>query len=280
MLLIYRAALAQARGEVQATVESARGALDLAATEDHFVRGAAGGFLALAAWAAGDVEEALATFSTAVRELHSAGNLVDEQDSTVVMGDLWLAAGRPSRARQGFEQTLAAATRNGEPYPRVTADLHVGLAELDRELDDLDSAEAHLETLHRLAQLPSGTRVGVVSAEAETAHNLEHSIANAALPNLARVESGPPDGPGLGRMVRRVDVIVCTTSAAGRVQGLVRPTMPVIVDDRALNQRAIQMLGAILVRHDGDLPAARPLPAPRRRGPRPGLPRRAAARVR
>ncbi|MEV6266561.1 LuxR C-terminal-related transcriptional regulator [Kribbella sp. NPDC051936] len=151
MLLIYRAALAQARGEVQATVESARGALDLAAAEDHFVRGAAGGFLALAAWAAGDVEEALATFSTAVRELHSAGNLVDEQDSTVVMGDLWLAAGRPSRARQGFEQTLAAATRNGEPYPRVTADLHVGLAELDRELDDLDSAEAHLETARGLA---------------------------------------------------------------------------------------------------------------------------------
>ncbi|MEV0794220.1 LuxR C-terminal-related transcriptional regulator [Kribbella sp. NPDC050459] len=151
MLLIYRAALAQARGEVQATVESARGALDLAATEDHFVRGAAGGFLALAAWAAGDVEEALATFSTAVRELHAAGNFVDEQDSTVVMGDLWLAAGRPSRARQGFEQTLAAATRNGEPYPRVTADLHVGLAELDRELDDLDSAEAHLETARVLA---------------------------------------------------------------------------------------------------------------------------------
>jgi hypothetical protein len=58
----------------------------------------------------------------------------------------------------------------------------------------------------------------------------------------------------------------------------VRPTMPVIVDDRALNQRAIQMLGAILVRPDGDRPAARPLPAPRRRGSRPGLPSRAASR--
>src|SRR2546426_12611520 len=48
-------------------------------------------------------------------------------------------------------------------------------------------AEAHLETLHRLAQLPSGTRVGVASAAAETAHNLEHSIANAGLPNIALV---------------------------------------------------------------------------------------------
>ncbi|MET9269468.1 LuxR C-terminal-related transcriptional regulator [Kribbella sp. NPDC003557] len=156
-ILIYRAALAQARGEVRATVESARRALELAAAEDHFVRGAADGFLALAAWAAGDVEEALATFSTAVRELHSAGNLVDEQDSAVVIGDLWLAAGRPSRARQTFEHSLAAATRNGEPYPRVTADLHVGLAELDRELDDLDSAEAHLETARILAEQGSIT---------------------------------------------------------------------------------------------------------------------------
>src|SRR5438132_13044174 len=36
-------------------------------------------------------------------------------------------------------------------------------------------AEAHLETLHRLAQFPSGTRVGVASTTVETAHNLEHS---------------------------------------------------------------------------------------------------------
>src|SRR3989441_5268336 len=45
-------------------------------------------------------------------------------------------------------------------------------------------AEAHLETLHRLAQFPSGTRVGVASAAVENAHNLEHSIANARLPNI------------------------------------------------------------------------------------------------
>ena len=119
-------------------------------------------------------------------------------------------------------------------------------------------AEAHLETLHRLAQLPPGTRVGVVSAERETAHNLEHSIANAALPNIARVEACPAEGPALGRLVRRVDAIVCSSSAAARVQSLVGPTVPVIIDDRALNQRAIQMLGAILAQHDGDHSTATP----------------------
>ena len=129
-------------------------------------------------------------------------------------------------------------------------------------------AEAHLETLHRLAQLPSGTRVGVVSAEAETAHNLEHSITNAALPNIARVEARPLERPGLRPWVRRVDVLVCSTSAAKRAQDIAGSTMPVIVDDRALNQRAIQMLGAILVRRESDRPTAKTLPVRTRRGPR------------
>jgi GntR family transcriptional regulator len=148
------------------------------------------------------------------------------------------------------------------------------LPEVERRLDGLGVtvvallAEVHLETLHRLAQLPAGTRVGVVSAERETAHNMEHSIANAALPNIARVEAGPAEGPALGRLVRRVDAIVCSTSAAERIRGLVGSTVPVIVDDRALNQRAVQMLGAILAHQDGDHPTATPPLARGRFGPR------------
>jgi GntR family transcriptional regulator len=128
-------------------------------------------------------------------------------------------------------------------------------------------AEAHLQTLHGLAQLPPGTRVGVVSTEPETAHNLEHSIANAALPNLARVEACPAQGSALGRLARRVDVIVCSTSAIERVRESVGPSIPVIIDDRALNQRAIQMLGAVLVQSDGDRPGVPSAPARRRSNP-------------
>jgi len=162
------------------------------------------------------------------------------------------------------------------------------LPEVERRLDGLGVpviallAEAHLETLHRLAQLPSGTRVGVVAATAETAHTLEHSIANAALPNIARVEACPAEATALGRLVRRVDAIVCSTSAAEQVQGLVGPTIPVIIDDRALNQRAIQMLGAILAQQDGDHPTATPPPTPSRLSPRAlrGAPRHGAPRGR
>jgi LuxR family maltose regulon positive regulatory protein len=156
-ILVYRASLAQARGDVAATVRHAQEALDLAGPEDHFVRGGAGGFLGLAAWAAGDIDEALATFSEAVRSLHAAGNLVDELDATVNLADMWVAAGRPSRARRLYEQALETATGHGEPFPRATADLHVGLAELDRELDDLIAAETHLETARVLAERASIT---------------------------------------------------------------------------------------------------------------------------
>ena len=112
-------------------------------------------------------------------------------------------------------------------------------------------AEAHLETLHRLAQLPPKTRVGVASAEPETAHNLEHSIANAGLPNIVLAGASPTAGPALSRLVRRVDVMVCSTSAADRVRALAGPGMQVITDDRALDQRAIEMLAAVLVHQHG-----------------------------
>jgi len=117
-------------------------------------------------------------------------------------------------------------------------------------------AEAHLETLHSLAQLPPGTRVGVASAEPETAHNLEHSIANASLPNITLVGASRVAGPALARLVRRVDVMVCSTSAADRVRALAGARVQLITDDRALDQRAIEMLATVLVQQNGSRAAA------------------------
>ena len=49
-IAIYRASVAQARGDAAATVDHARQALSLAGPDDDFARGAAQGFLGPAAW--------------------------------------------------------------------------------------------------------------------------------------------------------------------------------------------------------------------------------------
>jgi GntR family transcriptional regulator len=168
--------------------------------------------------------------------------------------------------------TVRQEARPGRWAAAVTSFGH--LPEVERRLVGLSIpvlallAEAHLETLQRLAQLPRGARVGVIAAAVETTHSVEHSIAAAALPNIAGIETCPAEGRALKRLGRRVSVIVCSSSTARQVQGLVDPAVPVIVDDRALNQRAIQMLGAVLAERDGDHPTAMPSRSRKRPGRR------------
>jgi LuxR family transcriptional regulator, maltose regulon positive regulatory protein len=144
-IAIYRASLAQARGDAASTAEHARRALNLAGPDDHLARGGAAGFLGLAAWAEGNVPSALEMFAQAVASLHAAGNLIDELTSTVVLADLWRTAGRPSRARRLYEHALQRAKAHGEIVAPATADLHVGLGEIDVEAGDLMTAREHLQ---------------------------------------------------------------------------------------------------------------------------------------
>jgi LuxR family maltose regulon positive regulatory protein len=151
-IALYRASLAQARGDVAGTAEHARDALELAGPDDHLARGGAAGFLGLAEWANGDVSNALQTFTQAVASLHAAGNLVDELSSTAVLADMWLVAGHPGTARRLYLRALKVSEAHGEPALRATPDLHVGLSELDYEAGDLQAARGHLERAAALGE--------------------------------------------------------------------------------------------------------------------------------
>ena len=185
-----------------------------------------------------------------------------------------LEAHLPIRVDKVLLGALPAAARRQTGRWRVAVTSFCHLPEVERVLRPRGVpviallAGAHLETLHRLAQLPGGTRVGVASAAGETAHNLEHSIANAGLANITLVGACPAKGAALGRLLRRVNVMVCSTSTAERVRHLAGDALEVIVDDRALDQRAIEMLAALLVQPNG----GRPAPSPRRSERRPGRP--------
>lgn len=138
-------------------MKQAQHALALAGPGDHLVRGAASGFLGLAAWSRGEISAALATFTQAVASLHKAGNLVDELGSTVVLADLWLAAGRPGKARRIMLPALKTAQGQGRTADRAAAELHVGLSEIDCEAGNLGGARLHLETVAALQERTPST---------------------------------------------------------------------------------------------------------------------------
>lgn len=155
-IAIYRASLALARGDADGTAEQARRALALAGSGDHFVRGAASGFLALAAWSAGDIGPAISTFTDAVASLRASGRRVDELSGTALLAEMWTVAGRPDLARTLATAALAQAEELGPVASRGVADLHVQLSVLDLEAGDLDGSERHLDAAAGLAD-PAST---------------------------------------------------------------------------------------------------------------------------
>jgi tetratricopeptide (TPR) repeat protein len=81
--------------------------------------------------------------------LHAAGKVADELGATVVLAYMWLARGRPDRARTLLERALAACERHPVPLT-TTGDVHVGLADLLREHGEIDSATEHLQKAQEL----------------------------------------------------------------------------------------------------------------------------------
>jgi LuxR family transcriptional regulator, maltose regulon positive regulatory protein len=143
-IAVYRAAQAQALGDVANTMKYARRALDLVPEDDHLGRGSAAALLGLASWASGDLEAAHRTYAEGMALVQRAGNLSDALGCAIALADIRIVQGRLREAMRTYERGLQLATEQGAPVLRGTADMHVGMSELLRERDDLHYAMQHL----------------------------------------------------------------------------------------------------------------------------------------
>src|SRR6266498_1165010 len=156
-IAIYRAASALALGDVHDTVKYARQALELVPEEEDLGRGAAAGFLALVYWRSGDLEAAHRSWSDCMARLQKAGYLSDALGSAISLAYIRITQGRLHEAIRTYEQALHMAKEQGTPTLRGTADMYVGISELEREHNDLTAAMQHLlrsKELGELAGLP------------------------------------------------------------------------------------------------------------------------------
>jgi LuxR family maltose regulon positive regulatory protein len=140
----YRAAHAQALGDVTATMKYARQVLDLVPEDDHLRRGAAAALMGLASWTSGDLKAAHWMFADGMVSVQLAGNISDAIGGAIALAEIRIAQGRLRQAMRTYERGLQLATEHGVPVLRGTADMYVGMSELYREHDDLHAATQHL----------------------------------------------------------------------------------------------------------------------------------------
>jgi LuxR family maltose regulon positive regulatory protein len=141
---MYRAGLALLSGDVAGTLTHAQRALDLAGPDDHLGRGAAESLIGLAHWQTGDLETAHRWYSEGMATLGRAGRRSDEVGGAITLADLRVAQGRLREAMSYYERGLQVATEDAAVVLRGAADMHVGMAALFREHNDLDAARRHL----------------------------------------------------------------------------------------------------------------------------------------
>ncbi|MEZ4671318.1 MAG: LuxR C-terminal-related transcriptional regulator [Anaerolineae bacterium] len=143
-IALYRAGLSLALGNVHDTVTYAQHLLDIVPEDDHLLCGGASAILGLVSWSSGDLELAYQSYADGMAHLRMAGNISDTVGGALALADIRMAQGRLRDALRIYERALELALDHGEPRMRGTADMYVGLSEINREYNNLHAAKQHL----------------------------------------------------------------------------------------------------------------------------------------
>ncbi len=110
-------------------------------------------------------------------------------------------------------------------------------------------AEANLESLQRLTELPAGTPVGVVGLGRTCMENTSRSIEGAGLDHLNLVQVYVDEEPAeeVRNTLDNVQSVLCATITARKLREFGVPEgLEIIEEDRTLDKGGIEMLGRML----------------------------------
>ena len=149
---LYRAALAQVRGDVAGIIEHAQQVLDLAPQDDQVARAAGSSMLGIAHWSMGNLEPARKAWTEGRNGLLRAGHIPDVLGVSLAIADINLAQGHLRDAIQTCEHALKLASGHGSEAMRGTADMHASLSNLYREQNDIPAALQHMARSRELGE--------------------------------------------------------------------------------------------------------------------------------
>ncbi|ABW31017.1 LuxR C-terminal-related transcriptional regulator [Acaryochloris marina] len=156
-LAAARAYQAQTLGDIPDTLKYAQQALDLLPEDDYIKRAAPTSLLGIAHWANGDLDAAHRFFTEVVKSFQRAGDVLNTIDLGYALAEIRATQGYLREALKTYQKFSKIAIEKGGTVLRGTANLYMGISELQCEWNDLDAAAQSFQTgkaLDETATLP------------------------------------------------------------------------------------------------------------------------------
>jgi LuxR family maltose regulon positive regulatory protein len=137
--------IASFQGEPRHSIELSQRALDLLPQESLFLRSLVAWSLGMSHFVDGDVETGIRAFEEAARAGQEAGNLLVAVVALCSLAEFSMLNGQLDKAQTMYGQALKLATDERGKLLPIAGMALIGLGELRRERDDLETAARYLE---------------------------------------------------------------------------------------------------------------------------------------
>ena len=172
-IAVFRTALSFVAGDMDAVIAYAETARASIPADDHLGRSGPEGFMALALWSKGELDQALDWWQLTAVDLEAAGHTADVLGTYIASADIRLAQGRLRDAETIYERGLRLRSRTTDDVVVGSADMHIGLSTIHLERDDVPAARASWAASDALGERAGGVkypyRSRVALAEIEVA---------------------------------------------------------------------------------------------------------------